>query len=63
MSPAAALTAILTAVLAVGFDIVCLKDLNQAEEVLYFPPQVWASIIILSTPLGGLAYLMLGRRR
>ena len=63
MSPATALTAILTVVLAVGFDAVCLKDLNQAGEVLYFPPQVWASIIILSTPLGGIAYLMLGRRR
>ena len=63
MSPAAVLTAILTVVVAAGFDVVCLKDLNQAEEVLYFPPQVWASIIILSTPLGGIAYLMLGRRR
>ena len=63
MSSATALVAVLVVILAVGFDIVCLRDLAEAEVVLYFPPRVWATIIILSTPLGGIAYLMLGRPR
>lgn len=56
----AALLVILTVVLAVGFDVASLRDLAQADEVLYFPPQVRAAII-LSTRLGGVAYLMVGR--
>jgi hypothetical protein len=63
MSWQVAAVAVLTIVLAVGFDYVCLADLSNADVVLYFPPQVWAAIIILSTPLGGIAYLTVGKPR
>ena len=48
---------------AIRFDLYCLRDLAEAEVVLYFSRQVWFSIIIFSTPLGGMTYLMLGRPR
>ena len=65
MSPQTAIviSAVLLVVLGLGFDLYCLRDLAQAEVVLYFPPQVWFLIIIFSTPFGGITYLMLGRPR
>ena len=50
-------------VLAVAFDIYCLADLSNAYAVRYFPPLAWAAIICICTPVGGMAYLTLGRIR
>ncbi len=62
MSPqAAALVPTLVLVAAVGFDVHCLRELARAEVTLYFTPDVWRYLIVLFTPFGGAAYLMLGR--
>jgi hypothetical protein len=49
--------------MAVMFDAFCLYDLAHADRVRYLPPLAWAAIICLSTPLGGVTYLTLGRVR
>ena len=59
----AILASILVLVVAIGFDAYCLNDPAHAEVVLYFPPRIWIAVICLSTPLGGMAYLMFGRVR
>ena len=48
---------------ALLFDAYCLLDLNQADEVRYFPPLYWLLIIAFLTPFGGVAYLILGKVR
>jgi hypothetical protein len=56
--PWAALVPIL--VLAIAFEVYCLVDLAGAE-VRYLPKWVWGLLILVSNPIGGVAYLLLGR--
>jgi hypothetical protein len=63
-SHAAALVPIVPILLvAIGFEIFCLVDVARAEEVRYLPRWAWVIICLISIPLGGIAYLLLGRRR
>lgn len=47
-------------VLAVGFVAYCLVDVARSE-VRHLPKWAWAAICILSVPLGGIIYLLVGR--
>src|ERR1700761_1538791 len=51
------------AVLAVAFAVFCLIDLVRAKEVRLLPKAIWAVIICVSLPWGGLVYLLAGRDR
>jgi hypothetical protein len=48
------------AVLAVGFVGYCLVDLARSP-VRHLPKWAWAVICVLSVPLGGVIYLLVGR--
>jgi len=51
-------------ILAVAFDVYCLRDLIRASSVRHLPKAAWAIVILLvSAPWGGLLYLFLGRDR
>jgi hypothetical protein len=50
-------------VVAVGFVVFCWVDLARAREVRYLPKWAWAVICVVSIPLGGIVYLVLGRPR
>ena len=49
------------AVLAVGFVVYCLVDIIRQDQTKYLPKPVWAVISVVSIPLGGILYLVLGR--
>ena len=59
--PAAAVVPIV--VIAVAFVVFCLVDLVRADQVRYLPRWAWAIVTLVSVPLGGIVYLILGRRR
>ncbi len=57
--PVAALAPILVLVLA--FIAYCLFDLSRSD-VRYLPKWLWAMICVLSVPVGGIIYLLVGRQ-
>jgi len=50
-------------VIGIGFVIYCLLDLYRATEVRHLPRWAWAIICVITVPLGGIAYLTLGKVR
>lgn len=46
---------------AVAFVGYCLYDISR-NEVKHLPKFVWALICVITVPLGGIAYLLIGRR-
>jgi hypothetical protein len=58
--PIAALAPILVAVAA--WIAYCLADLSRSEA-RYLPKWAWALVVILSVPMGGIVYLLIGRAR
>jgi hypothetical protein len=56
--PWAALAPIL--VVALGFVVYCWVDIARSN-VKYLPKWAWAVICIISVPLGGIVYLLVGR--
>lgn len=57
--PVAALLPVVA--LAVGFVVYCLADVVRQPRTRGLPKPVWAILILISVPLGGIAYLVLGR--
>jgi Phospholipase_D-nuclease N-terminal len=47
-------------ILMVAFVGYCLFDLSR-NEVRHLPKWLWAVIVIISIPVGGIIYLLLGR--
>jgi hypothetical protein len=59
--PWAALAPIL--LLAVGFVVWVVVDIVRADSVQHLPKWAWMIISIISVPLGGIVYLLVGRDR
>lgn len=53
---------ILIAVVVLAFMVFCLVDLARANQVNYLPKWGWTLVIIFLHILGGIAYLIFGRR-
>jgi len=47
-------------VLAVGFVVYCLVDVARSR-VRYLPKWAWVIICLVSVPVGGIIYLIVGR--
>ena len=47
---------------AIAFVAYCLWDLSRSE-VKHLPKWAWALLCIMSVPLGGIAYLLIGREQ
>jgi ABC-2 type transport system ATP-binding protein len=63
MSVPGSAVAIPVLAVAVGFAAWCLVDLARAGRVRYLPKWVWAVVICVSVPWGGLVYLIVGKTR
>lgn len=57
--PWAALVPVL--VLLVLFTVYCLVDMVRHRDVKHLPLWLWVVLCLASEPLGGIAYLLLGR--
>ncbi|HTR91989.1 MAG TPA: hypothetical protein VMI73_09630 [Trebonia sp.] len=47
--------------LIAAWEIFCLNDLARAERVRFLPRWLWAVLCLAQIPLGGIAYLLIGR--
>jgi ABC-2 type transport system ATP-binding protein len=56
-------TAVPILVVAAGFVVFCLVHLVRTKQVNYLPKWVWALIIVIAIPWGGIAYLIAGPKR
>jgi Phospholipase_D-nuclease N-terminal len=59
MNSAAAIIPII--VIGLAFVIFCLRDVFTRPRVKYLPRWLWAIICLISVPLGGIIYLIVGR--
>jgi hypothetical protein len=50
-------------VIGAGFVVFCLVDLVRARQVRYLPKWAWGLVCLVSVPLGGIVYLIVGRPR
>jgi hypothetical protein len=48
-------------VLAVAWEVFCLRDLARRDRVRYLPKWAWVIVCLISIPWGGLAYVIFGR--
>ena len=48
---------------ALAFEVFCVVDVWRADEVRYLPKWAWTVICVVSIPLGGIVYLVVGRAR
>ena len=55
--------ALATLAVAAMIDLICLADLARAREVRHLSRWAWAAVILLTTPLGALLYVLAGRVR
>jgi hypothetical protein len=58
-----ALLPVVVVVVAVAITIYCLIDIARASSVRYLPKWAWVVICLISEPLGGIIYLIVGRDR
>jgi hypothetical protein len=47
--------------LLAAWEIFCLNDLARAERVRFLPRWAWVIACLISIPVGGIAYLLIGR--
>jgi hypothetical protein len=50
-------------IISVGFVVWVIIDIVRAESVRHLPKWAWIVISLLSIPLGGIVYVLLGRDR
>jgi hypothetical protein len=52
---------LLGVLLVVAFDVFCLLHLVTADTVHFLPKSVWAVLVVFTSPIGGLVYLLTQR--
>ena len=52
---------LLGVLLVVAFDVFCLLHLGTADSVHFLPKFVWAVLVVCTSPIGGLVYLLTQR--
>ena len=54
---------VLLGVVLLAFVVYCWVDLARAEQVRYLPKWLWVIVCLISIPVGGILYLVLGKAR